>query len=192
MLKNKTLTVIRNNNVPQEEIEDLDAMFSALHNMFSGLETETQRVNALQQSHCYICPNSYIIGVGEKIKKVRGNLVLTPVELTGQFISMKRTLRQFLELLNVFNAIMSNVENLKNSESFTNVMQSPLWRNIERNYGNRTVLPLDVYFDDVEPDNQTGSHSGVHSLGVIYYRIPCIPQHLLSFYWKIFLLPVFF
>lgn len=54
MLKDKTLTVVRNNNVPQEEIEDLDATFAALHNIFSDLETETQRVNALEQSHCYI------------------------------------------------------------------------------------------------------------------------------------------
>jgi len=86
---------------------------------------------------------------------------------------------------------MSNVENLKHSESFTNVMQSPLWRNIERNYGNHTVLPLDVYLDDVEPDNQTDSHSGGHSLGVIYYHIPCIPQHLLSLLENIFVACIF-
>lgn len=90
MLKNKTLIVVRNNNVPQEEIENLDSVFAAMNNMFSGLETETQRVNALEQSHCYISPNSYIIGVDEKMKKVRGNLVLTPVGLTDQFIFMKR------------------------------------------------------------------------------------------------------
>jgi len=52
-------------------------------------------------------------------------MVLTPVELTGQFISIKHTLKQFLELPDVFNT-MSNVENLKNSESFTNVIQSLL------------------------------------------------------------------
>lgn len=192
MLKNKIFTVIRNNNVPQEEIEELEAMFAAINNMFSGLETETQRVNALQQSHCYIGPNSYIIGVGEKMKRIRGDLVLTPVELTGQFISMKRTLKQFLELPGVFNTIISNVENLKNSDSFTNVVQSPLWRDIEQNhFENRTVLPLDIYFDDVEPDNQTGSHSGAHSLGIVYYRIPCIPQHLLSLLENIFVACVF-
>lgn len=126
------------------------------------------------------------------MKKVRGNLILTPIELTGQFISMKRTLKQFLELPDVFNTIMSNVENLKNSESFTNIVQSPLWRNVQRNYfENRTVLPLDVYFDDVEPDNQTGSHSSDHSLGVIYYRIPCIPQYLLSSLDNIFVACIF-
>ncbi|XP_011859520.1 PREDICTED: uncharacterized protein LOC105557006 [Vollenhovia emeryi] len=68
MLKDKTLTVVKNNNVPQEEIEALDAMFAAFRNMFSGLETETQQVNALRQSHCYISPKSYIISIGEKMK----------------------------------------------------------------------------------------------------------------------------
>lgn len=187
ILKTKTFTVLRDNNVPLENIEDLDTMFALIHNMFSGFETETQRVNALEQCHCYVGPKSYIIGVSEKMKKIEGNLVLSPVELTAQFISMKRTLKQFLELPGVFNAIMSNVENLKNSELFTNVIQSPLWRNMERNhFENRIVLPLDVYFDDVEPDNQTGSHSGDHSLGIVYYRISCIPQHLLSLLENIF------
>lgn len=192
IVKNKTLTVVRNNNVPEEDIEHLDAIFVAMQNMFSGLETEGQRVNALEHSYCYIRPKSYIISVGEKMRRVRHNLILTPVELTGQFISMKRTLKQFLELPGVFNAIMNNVENLKNSESFTNVVQSPLWRNIEQNhFANRTVLPLDVYFDDVEPDNHIGAHSGNHSLGVMYYRIPCIPQYLLSSLENIFVACVF-
>ncbi|KYQ54177.1 hypothetical protein ALC60_13453 [Trachymyrmex zeteki] len=119
-------------------------------------------------------------------------MVLTPVELTGQFVSIKRTLKYFLELPGVFNTIMSNIENLKNSESYTNVIQSPLLKKIERNhFRNHIVLPLDIYFDDVEPDKQAGSHLGDHSLGVIYYRIPCIPQHLLSLLENIFLACVF-
>lgn len=192
MLRNETLTVVRNNNIPQEKIENLDTMFAVLYDMFSNLKSETQRVNALEQSDCYVGPNSYIIGVGEKIKNVKGNLVLTPVELTGQFISMKRTLKQFLELPDVFNAIMSNVENLKNSQSFTNVVQSAFWKNIEQNFfENRIVLPLNLYFDDVEPDNQTGSHSGDHSLGALYYHIPCIPQYLLPLLENIFVASVF-
>lgn len=192
VLKHKILTVARNNNIPQEEIEDLDAMFVAVREMFLDFATETLRVNALKQSHCYIGPKSYIIGVDEKIRKEGDNFVLTPVEMTGQFISIKRTLKYFLELPGVFHAIMNNVENLKHSDSFTNVVQSPMWTNIERNYfGYRTVLPLDVYFDDVEPDNQVGAHAGDHSLGVIYYRIPCIPQHLLSSLENIFVACIF-
>jgi len=52
-------------------------------------------------------------------------------------------------------------------------------------------LPLNLYFDDVEPDNQTGSHSGDHSLGALYYHIPCIPQYLLSLLENIFVASVF-
>lgn len=105
---------------------------------------------------------------------------------------MKRTLKQFLELPDVFNAIMSNVVNLKNSQSFTNVVQSHSWKNVEQNFfENCIVLPLNLYFDDVEPDNQTGSHSGDHSLGALYYHIPCIPQYLLSLLENIFVASVF-
>lgn len=92
LLKDKTLTILTDNNISQDEIENLDAMFAAMHNMFLGLETETQRVKALEGSYCYIAPKSYIISMDEKMKKIRGNLVLTPVELTGQFISLSLSL----------------------------------------------------------------------------------------------------
>ena len=59
MLRNEILTVVRNNNIPQEEIENVDTMFAALYDMFLNLESETQRVNALEQSDCYVGPNSY-------------------------------------------------------------------------------------------------------------------------------------
>ncbi|KYM95062.1 hypothetical protein ALC62_14308 [Cyphomyrmex costatus] len=126
VLKDKTLTVLRDNNVSQDEIENLDAMFAAIHNMFSGFETETQRINALEQSFCYVRPTSYVIGMSEKMKKERGNMVLTPVELTAQFISIKRTLKYFLELPGVFKSIMSNIESLKNFEK-----KGPTAKNLE-------------------------------------------------------------
>jgi len=76
----------------------------------------------------------------------------------------------FKELSGVFDAILANIENLNNSEKFTNIIQSPLWKNIKNSYfRDDLILPLFIYFDDMEPDNQTGSHVGDHSLGALYY-----------------------
>ncbi|KAK3915050.1 Kinetochore protein spc7 [Frankliniella fusca] len=67
-----------------------------------------------------------------------------------------------------------------------------LWKNIEDTYfQGRLVFPIVLYFDDAEPKNQTGSHSGDHSLGLLYYFIPCIPQHLLSLLENLFVAAVF-
>ncbi|XP_033212124.1 uncharacterized protein LOC117169728 [Belonocnema kinseyi] len=58
-------------------------------------------------------------------------------------------------------------------------------------FEHKTVFPLFLYFDDVEPDNQTGSHSRVHSLGAVYYEVACLPQHLLSSLENIFVAAFF-
>ncbi|KYN20118.1 hypothetical protein ALC57_07546 [Trachymyrmex cornetzi] len=105
---------------------------------------------------------------------------------------MTYVLKNFLELPAVFDAIFANVENLNNSDKFTNIIQSPLWKNIKDTYfRDRLVLPLFIYFDDVEPDNHTGSHAGDHSLGALYYQIPCIPQHHMSSLENIFVSSIF-
>lgn len=167
-------------------------MFNTMQNIFQGLETETQRINALKASQFYVCPQSYRIGIAEKVTKVGEITILTPITLTGQYISIKHVLKQFLELPDVFDTILTNIENLNNSDKFTNIIQSPLWKNIKDSYfKNRLVLPLFVYFDDVEPDNHTGSHAGDHSIGALYYQIPCISQHHLSTLENIFVASIF-
>lgn len=37
-----------------------------------------------------------------------------------------------------------------------------------------------VYFDDFEPNNPLGSHSGTHKLGGIYVKLLCLPPYLAS------------
>lgn len=43
-----------------------------------------------------------------------------------------------------------------------------------------TVLPLYVFFDDLELGNPLGSHRGVNKFGAVYVTIPCLPPHIAS------------
>ena len=45
---------------------------------------------------------------------------------------------------------------------------------------NDIVIPLNLYMDDIEPDNALGSNSGNNALSCYYYQFPTIPQHYLS------------
>lgn len=194
MLRSKTLSMLRavEQELRQDNLQHLIEMFNTLENILQGFETETQRINALKASESYICPRTYRIGVSEKTVKIGNFAVLKPIELTGQHIPMTCVLKNFLELPGVFDAIFVNVENLNNSDKFTNIIQSPLWKNIKDSYfRDRLVLPLFIYFDDVEPDNHTGSHAGDHSLGALYYQIPCIPQHHMSTLENVFVSSIF-
>lgn len=192
VLKAKVYSMLQDRERNHRDFNDLDEMFSALENMFMGLETETRRINALKAVSCYIPPIPYGIGEGNRVRRIQGQRVNIPVELHGQYFSMKELLKQIFQLPGVLKATLDNVNALKHSERFTNVVQSPLWRNLEANYfQGRVVLPLFVYYDDVEPDNQTGSHAGGNKLGAVYFEVPCMPQHLLSALENIFVCAVF-
>lgn len=111
-LRNKTLSILRTVEQRENDIQQLMEMFNTIENLFQGLETEKQRISALKGSQFYICPQTYIIGASKKIKKVGNIAILTPIELTGQYISMKYVLKNFLELPGVFNDILATIENL--------------------------------------------------------------------------------
>ncbi|KAK3929470.1 Major inner capsid protein VP3 [Frankliniella fusca] len=192
VLENKVNFMLRDYQGPQKDLHDLKCMFSSMHESLLGLETERKRLNAFKDSNCFVQPEAFYIGVGEVLKFVNGQRTRIPVNLNGQYINVPSVLKKFFELPGVFQATINNIQKLQNSETFTNLIQSPLWEKIEREcFPNRLVIPLVFYFDDAEPNNQTGSHSGDNSLGLIYYFVPCLPQHLLSQLEYIFVASVF-
>jgi len=192
VLKSKTMSILGNDfNGTQEDLQHLNEMFASIQDPLEGLRTETQRLIALEQSHAYIPPTPFYIGEDEVLKMVNGVKIRTPIELTGQYICMKTVLKYFLELPGVYDTVITNIQNLRDSNQFSNIIQGPLWQQILDKFENRIVLPLILYFDDAEPDNQSGSHSGNHSLGLLYYFIACLPQYLLSSLENIFVASVF-
>lgn len=111
----------------------------------------------------------------------------------GQYIPINDVLKHFLELPGCLDAIISNLEYLfQRDEPFSNVVQGEMWKEKEAKYfHDKTVLPLNFFFDDMNPDNITGSHAGHHKLGAFYYNIACIPQDCTSKLDNIFLASLF-
>ena len=72
-------------------------------------------------------------------------------------------------------------------------MPGQLWQKLKAPYEaeGKFVLPLNIEFDDYEPDNALGSHSGEHSLGALYADIPCLPPTIQSSLDNMFLLSLF-
>lgn len=88
---------------------------------------------------------------------------------------------------------MSNLERLtETDEPLTNVVQTEMWkRKVTSHFQDKTVIPLFLFFDDMDPDNITGSHAGDHKLGALYYTIACLPQEYMSKLQNIFLACLF-
>lgn len=81
-----------------------------------------------------------------------------------------------------YNDLMSNTDG-----EISNIVQGSVWREkVARYFPGKTVLPLEVYFDDFEPDNALGSHAGDHKMGALYYTISYIPSEFRSSLQNIF------
>lgn len=192
-LKDKIFLMLHNTNQTKENLDELNSMFSIYENLFSGLESDFSRLKALEDSGCFIKPISYIIGSENKFQNINNIPVPTPVNCYGQYVPMPDMLKKFFELPNVLDSTLDNMEKLNNSEVFTNFVQGSLWKQITSmdHFVNKTVLPLLIYFDDVEPENDTSAHRGSHKVGMLYHSIPCIPTQFTSVLENLFLSTVF-
>lgn len=76
----------------------------------------------------------------------------------------------------------------KSSNVLTSIIDGNFWKRIEKQFAEKLVIPLLLYFDDFEINNPLGSHSGIHKIGAIYCTIPTIPDIYSSMLENIFLL----
>ncbi len=98
-------------------------------------------------------------------------------------------------LPNLFEEILNYVDELDGTEWIYNITQTKHWVSIVDGLNlqmNETALPLFVFFDDFEPLNVLGSHSGVYKLGGVYVYMPCIPPEAQAKLEFIFLGMIFF
>ncbi|XP_034236587.1 uncharacterized protein LOC117642457 [Thrips palmi] len=160
---------------------DIEEIFDITSNSFEGLLTESQRFTALKSCGYLIesipIPIDYAQDV---VNNPEPDLAQLP--LTGQFVPFREVLKQFFEMPNVFEKTLTNYENLLADENnISNIVQGSLWKDhIAPKFEGKTVLPLDVNYDDFEPDNLAGSHQGDHKVGGTYFNCPVIPQQFLG------------
>ena len=103
-----------------------------------------------------------------------------PVDLKGVHVPLRDSLKIFLEIPHMFDKIMNYIGKLK-KESYiiSNTIQAQLWiKKYATKFGDTVVLPLYLYFDDIEVGNPLGSHAGVNKFGVVYASIACLPPEI--------------
>ena len=184
MLRDKSLAGTMNDD------DDLRQLFGTFLNMFSGLETEHKRIKEFKESGAYIQPEQFVLGSALLPVRHSGYTRMEPVNLVGQFVSMLKTLKGFFELPNVFKSTLSYMRMLESKDGsvLENFVQGSLWKEkIKPLFGEKIVLPLNLYFDEFEPGDSNGQHSGTYKIGAMYYNIPCIPPEYRSCIENIFL-----
>jgi len=190
VLKENILFELNALNSDNQTIQNITSMFETIENSFNHLRNEYQRMEYLKSCGNYIVPVQYFIGK-KRVHKSTGTFIVRRVkDVCGSFIPLRQTLKKFFELPDAFTATIDYINSLKDSDIITNFVQSKLWCEKIKSFGNDSiVLPLFLYYDDWEVNNPLGSHST--SLGGVYYYIPCLPPECVSRLENIFLALLF-
>ncbi|KAJ8911122.1 hypothetical protein NQ315_003297 [Exocentrus adspersus] len=161
----------------QTVMENTYELFSEV---LSHLKTEICDMNSLQPEQRNDRRHGNSVAVGFKTCE-------------AQYVPIEKVLKKLLELDDVFNVIRNyiNTES-ENTQSFTSIFNSKLWKGVYKNFKGRLVLPIFLYYDDFECGNPLGSHSGVHKVGGVYYTIGGIPPKYASRIENIFLWSLFY
>lgn len=119
--------------------------------------------------------------IGKKrVAKNTGTVIVEDIkDVCDYFIFLKLTLQKFFELPDAFIATMSYINSLKDSDSITNFIQSKLWCEKRKGFGDDDIVfPLFVCYDDWEVNNPLGSYCT--SLGGVYCYLPCLLPECIS------------
>lgn len=151
------------------------------------IPSEYMIIKQLREMGFFFYPDTFII-----------NTEIIPVMYKKGLIEHKNFIKLF-PLKEMFNALFNKtsiiydiVNYLKDikkldSEFIHNIIQSSFWKNKlesvrhDSDENKKTLfLPIIIYFDDFEANNPLGSRSGIHKVGAVYIKIPCLPIHMTS------------
>lgn len=166
--------------IDKNVVTDICKMLDIIENSFTTINTEYKRIQFFTKTDYFIKPVQNIIGVSCDNEKKNGETILRLKDNISYYIPIGLSLKQFLELPDVFNTIINYQDQLlKNynydgSEPLYNIVNGSLWEKVCCK--TKQILPLILlYFDELETGNALGSHAGCYKLGAVYFSIATIP-----------------
>lgn len=172
-----------------KNIHDFYDVLQIIQNAFKNFKTEYLTFQYFQKIECLILPSDKIIHSFVTFGQIAKNKKRVIRYRNITVVPIKIVLKKFLEIPNVFSTITTYIEQCKKGNTIiTSIIQSTFWQSIEKFAGDKVILPLVIFFDDIEINNPLGSHKSINKLGAVYCSIPCLPDEYSSRLENIFLL----
>lgn len=192
IFKSKIKNTLEILKCPASIQSELDIMVECLVKPFEKLNTQYKRIKFFKEATCYIEPQSYLIDKTFGPKTVHGALLGKNLEITGQMILLRKSLKLFFELPNALQETLRYMESLRNNPyGISNFIQSRLWCFKTAKYAqSRDILmPLFIFTDDVQVNKALGPHS--NKLCAVYASLPSLPPECRALLKNIFLVALF-
>lgn len=165
------------NAVSENVLTEIERICEKNKYSFEGLESESKRLIYLKNQNLYCEPQQVIVGSNGVKKWKRNTLFLSRQNVNIIQLSLKNSLTKLFQIKGLFNAMELYMKKLYcQTYVLENFIQGSLWKEkLERfkSIKDSFVVPLIIYFDDVETGNPLDSHAGKNSIGGIYVSIPC-------------------
>ena len=181
-LKHDILKILnQNDKISEASLLAIDTCFDKYGDVYKSVSTEYKRLE-IKKKMGYIDFEKFSLGYTFIYKIVNNEKLIVPEYMYGVYVPLRRSLKSFLEISGIFNKILLYMQQLK-KESYiiSNIIQSQTWKNKYANiFKNEIVLPLYLFFDDLEVGNALGSNAGKNKFGAIYISIACLPPQIAS------------
>lgn len=116
----------------------IDNLFSSCSSAFESLNSDYKRISYLKENDVYITPETDIVGNELRTFSNRnsGNKYEDNVSIKGQYISIKSSLKNFLEMPRNFMVLKKQMETLNSMDPrlVKNFLHSNLWQDIRQKF----------------------------------------------------------
>lgn len=190
-IKHDIINCIKNEKDTNRLLTKIDKILAKYDTIFVEVDSEHKRFNILK-TYGFIQPKEYRIGVGLEEQSIGNDSKIVQVFKYGVSIPLSDALKFYLRLPGIFSKVLQFFTQLKQDTPFiTNLIQGEFWKTeymkkheslIAENKRSKhsILLPLNIYFDELEPGHSLGSHAGTNKIGAVYASIASLPPYLAS------------
>ena len=180
-LKKDVLQALEGTQISESTLKKIENCFKKHANVFEYVDTEA-KIFSLLKKRGFIKFETFLIGQTFVDKILENGTILSPENVFGIHVPLRKTMKSFLEIPGVFQEIIQYIEKLnKETHIISNIMQADLWlRKYKNKFINEIVLPLYIFCDELEVGNPLGSHAGTNKYAAVYASIACLPPRLAS------------
>ncbi|KAL7306252.1 hypothetical protein TKK_0001687 [Trichogramma kaykai] len=175
-MKSEIISILSAYCVPTHVLTNVIECIDSYKFILDYVDTPEKRLSLLKKKG-FIGPVEIPIGFKYEPSLLNDRPIFKRVDLYGVYISLPNSLKNFLEIPGVFKEIYKYMKQVARQENIvTNILQSRLWiKKYKDKFKNDIVMPLYIFFDDVECGNPPGSHAGINKFGALYTQIACLP-----------------
>ena len=190
-MKNDIVDAIKSEKDESRLLKKIMKIFAEYEGIFEKVDTETKRFSELE-NYGFVYPSQYCIGAELQEKNTDSGPRILQVLKYGVSTSLRKTFKLFFRVPEILRETLRYIDQLDEDSPFiTNIIQTKFWKqnylakhNLKVDEGTRSkqsiILPLYVYFDEVEPGHSLGSHAGTNKIGAVYASLACLPPFLAS------------